>query len=57
MEIFDVTGSYLNSDMPEDKLILLNNEGGFVEIICEVNPNTKKCACGECSKGTINITY
>ena len=41
MEIFDVTGSYLNSDMPEDKLVLLNNEGGFVEIICEVNPNTK----------------
>ena len=42
MTIFNVPGSYLNSDIPEDKFILLNIEGGFVDIMCEVNPKHKK---------------
>ena len=40
--IFDFPGTYLNTDMPEDKFILLNIEGGFVDIICEVNAKQKK---------------
>ena len=38
VEIFDVPGSYLNSDMPEDKFVLLKIEGNFVDIMGEVNP-------------------
>ena len=40
--IFDFSGSYLNTDMPEDKFILLNIEGEFVEIMYKVNPKHKK---------------
>ena len=40
--IFYVPGSYLNAYMPENKLILLNIEGGFVDIICELNPEQNK---------------
>ena len=42
VENFYVPVSYLNSDMPEYKFILLNIEGEFVEIMCEVNPENKK---------------
>ena len=42
MAIFDVPESYLNSDMPEDKFILLNIEGKFVDIMCEVNQKHKE---------------
>ena len=38
MVIFEVPGAYLNSDIPEDKFVLLNFEDEFVDIICEVNP-------------------
>ena len=37
-----VPGEYLNSDIPKDKLILLNIKGNFVDIMCEVNPEHKK---------------
>ena len=37
VEIFDVPGVYLNADTPEDKFILLNIEGKFVDIMSEVN--------------------
>ena len=40
--ISDVPGAYLNADMPEDKFILLNIEGEFVDIMYEVNPKHKK---------------
>ena len=42
MVIFDVPGAYLNAHMPEDKLTLLNIEGRFGEIMCEVNPEHNK---------------
>ena len=42
MEFFDVPGEYLNAYMPEDKFVLLKIEGGFVDILCEVNPKHKK---------------
>ena len=42
VEIFDFPGAYLNSDTPEDKFILLEIEGDFVDIMCEVNPEQKK---------------
>ena len=38
MEIIDVPGAYLKSDMPEDKFVLLKLESEFVDIMCEVNP-------------------
>ena len=47
MVIFYVPGAYLNSDMPEDKLILLKIEGKFVEIMCKLNPEHKKNVCVE----------
>ena len=42
MAIFYAPGEYLNSGTPEDKFILLNIEGEFVDIMCEVNPEHKK---------------
>ena len=45
MEIFDVPGAYLNVDTPEDKFILTNIEGKFVDIMCQVNPKQKKNVC------------
>ena len=45
--IFDIPRAYLNDDIPEDKLVLLNIEGEFVDILCEVNPKHKKCTCAE----------
>ena len=36
--MFDVSGSYLNTGMPEDMLVLLNLEDEFVDIMCKVNP-------------------
>ena len=47
MVVFDVPGTYLNAEIPEDKFILLNIEGEFVDIICEVNPKHKKNICAE----------
>ena len=38
MVIFDVPGAYLNSNMPEDKFVLLKLEDDFVDIMCEINP-------------------
>ena len=42
MWLFNVPGAYLNSDMTEDKFILLNIEGETVYILCEVDPKHKK---------------
>ena len=42
MEIFDVPGAYLNADIPDDKFIPFNIEGGFGDIMCEVKPKHKK---------------
>ena len=36
--IFDIAGTYLNADTPEEKIILLNIESEFVYIMCKVNP-------------------
>ena len=40
--IYDVPGAYLNADIPEDNVVLLNIQGEFVEIMCKVNPEHKK---------------
>ena len=42
MAIFDVPGTYVNADMPEENFILLNTEGEFVDIMCKANPEHKK---------------
>ena len=36
--VFDVTGAYLNADIPENKFAILKIEGEFVDIMCNVNP-------------------
>ena len=41
MVISDVPGAYLNAEMPEDRFILLNIEGKFLDIMCEVNLKQK----------------
>ena len=38
MEIFDIPGDYINANMKEDKLLLLELKDGFVDIMCEFNP-------------------
>ena len=42
MDIFDVPGAYFNADMTKDKCIILNTEGEFVDIMCEVNPEQRE---------------
>ena len=37
-KIFDVPDTYLNTDIPEDKFVLLKLEDEFVDIMCKVNP-------------------
>ena len=37
MAIFDLPGAYLNADIPEEKSIILEFEGEFVDIMFEVN--------------------
>ena len=41
ISVFDVPGSYLQNDIPEDKLILLRIIYEFLDIVCEVNPDYK----------------
>ena len=38
MAILNVTGAYLNSNIPRKKIIVQKIEGEFVDILCEVNP-------------------
>ena len=38
VEIFDVQGAYLNTDMPDEKRVRLKLEGEFVDTVCGVNP-------------------
>ena len=42
VSVFDVPGAYLNAEIPEYKFILINIEGGYVYIMCEVNHERKK---------------
>ena len=41
---FDVPRAYLNSDMSNYKSILINPMGGFVDIMCQVNPQYEQHA-------------
>ena len=41
--IFDVPGVHFNAYMPGDKFIILKIEREFVDILCEENPEPKKC--------------
>ena len=42
LAIFHFSGSYVKTDMPEEKFILLNIEGECVNIMCKVNPEHNK---------------
>ena len=35
--IFDIPGAYLHAKLPDDKFVLLQIEGPFVDIMCKVN--------------------
>ena len=35
---FDVPGAYLHAEVPEEKIILLKLRGGFIDIVCDINP-------------------
>ena len=37
--VFDVPGAYLQTEMPEDKRILLRIREQFVDTMCELNPD------------------
>ena len=39
---FNIPEAYLHAKLLEDKFVLLKIEGPFVDIMCEVNPDTKK---------------
>ena len=54
MELFDVPGAYLNSDMPEDKFVFFKLEDEFMGIMCEVNPEFRKDFQQE---GNKNVLY
>ena len=43
VEIVDVSGAYLHTDMPqtEGKIVLLELKGDFVDIMCSVNKEFK----------------
>ena len=36
--IFDVTGYYLQTALPEDRFLLMRIRDDFVGVMCEVNP-------------------
>ena len=38
MVFFEISGAYLNNDMPEYKFVLLRSENEFMDIMCEANP-------------------
>ena len=38
LTVFDVPGAYLQTDLPNDKFLLLMLEDQFVDIICSINP-------------------
>ena len=42
LTIFDVSGAYLNSDMPEYNLFLIDIEGNCFDIMCKVNLGYRK---------------
>ena len=37
--VFDISGDYLQTDIPEDKILLLRIRDEFLDIMCEVNPD------------------
>ena len=42
MANFDVSGAYLQTDLPKYKFVLLLLEGKFVDVMCDINPEYKK---------------
>ena len=39
---FDVPGTFLQAELPEENLLLLRLNNEFVDIMCTVNPEHKK---------------
>eukprot|EP00957_Ditylum_brightwellii_P090116 6863109-Ditylum_brightwellii.AAC.1 len=39
---FDVPGAFLQTELPDDKLLLLRLTGDFVDIMCDIDPEHQK---------------
>ena len=52
---FDVPGAFLQSDMAEEKLVLIKFKGQFVEMMCKVNPEYKPLVRYETTKNGKNL--
>ena len=52
---FDVPGAYLQTEMPEDKRILLRIRDEFLDIMCEVNPDYKPYVKYENGKKVLHV--
>ena len=55
MVFFEISGAYLNNDMPEYKFVLLKLEDDFVDIMCEVNPEFRKYVWQEGKKKVLYL--
>ena len=52
--LFDVPGAFLQAELPEGKLLLLQLSGEFVNIMCQINPeHTKNVIHGKNGKKTL----
>ena len=51
----DVPGAYLHAEIPKDKRILINNRGGFVDSMCQVNHEYIQHARYENRQKTLHI--
>ena len=37
LHTFDVSGAYIHVFLPDDKIVQIKSEGGFLDIMCKVN--------------------
>ena len=55
VQTFDVLGAYLHTSLPHDRVMHINFEGEFVEIMCKVNPEYEKSVIYDKSKKVLYV--
>ena len=45
--IFDITGAYLQAEIPREKNMLMKFRGEFVDVMCDMNPDYEQYAVEE----------
>ena len=50
-----VPGEYLHTSLPDDRVMHINFEGEFVEIMCKVNPEYEKSVIYDKSKKVLYV--